>query len=112
MTRPKNISRTTVVKSTLSKASFFAMWPSRDDRARQLLEDVAAVVEVPELVEARAGRREDDRLPPARLAGRRTHGAVERLRPLEGDGALQGRREFLRRLADQIGTAGLAADHR
>src|SRR5436305_13350414 len=118
MTRPKNISSTTVVKSTLSKASFFAMRPSHylgclgRHRARQLLEDVAAVVEVPELVEARAGRREDDRLPPARLAGRRTHGAVERLRPLEGDGAVQGRREFLRRLADQVGTAGLAAEHR
>src|SRR3954470_17352336 len=94
ITRPKNISSTTVVKSTLSKASFFAMRPSHflgrhlQDGARQLLEDVAAVVEVPELVEAGAGRREDDRLPPARLAGRRAHGAIERLRPLEGDGAL------------------------
>src|SRR3954468_3429557 len=111
ITRPKNISRTTVVKSTLSKASFFAMRPSFDHCARQFLEDVAAVVEILELVEARAGRREDDRLAPPRLARRRAHGAIERLRSLEGDGALQGGREFLGGLADEVGAAGLAGDH-
>src|SRR4051794_9825038 len=82
ITRPKNISRTTVVKSTLSKASFFAMRPSFDHCARKSRKDVAGVVKIFDLVEPRAGRREDARLAPPRLARRRAYGAIERLRSL------------------------------
>src|SRR5690242_13070408 len=61
MTRPKDMRSTTAVKSTLSNASFFAMRPS-DHLPDERLEDLAPVDVVLELVEARAGRREDDDL--------------------------------------------------
>src|SRR5215217_9497791 len=87
ITRPKNISRTTVVKSTLSKASFFAMrrpsvvFPSQL-ALDQLLEDLAAVDEVLELVEAGAGRREHDGLAGPGLVRGRAHGPLQGLRAL------------------------------
>src|SRR5919206_1133159 len=108
ITRPKNISSTTAVKSTLSKASFFAIRPS-DDAPHQLLEDLAAVHEVPELIEAGARRREHHRLARPRLAGGRAHRAVQGLRHLMRNGLAQGALEVARGLADEIGAARLAA---
>src|SRR5947199_2360865 len=105
ITRPKNISSTTMVKSTLSNASFLAMGGS-EEIADQLLEDIAAVVEVPELVEAGAGGRQHDGVARPRRRRRRSQGAVESLRALDGHGAVEGRRELAGRLADQIGAAG------
>src|SRR6185295_8409931 len=111
ITRPKKISRTTVVKSTLSNASFFAIRPS-DDVSHQLLENLAAVHEVSELVEAGAGRREHHRLARPGLAGGRSHRPVQGLRHLIWNGPAQGPREVARGLADQVGAARLSADHR
>src|SRR5437764_121880 len=110
ITRPKNISSTTMVKSTLSNASFLAMRGSPvglagEEIADQLLEDIAAVVEVPELVEAGAGGRQHDGVARPRRRRRRSQGAVESLRALDGHGAVEGRRELAGRLADQIGAA-------
>src|SRR6185295_7120041 len=111
ITRPKKISSTTVVKSTLSNASFFAIRPS-DDAPHQLLEDLAAVDEVPELIEAGASRREDDGLARLSLAGGRAHRAVEGLRYFVGDGSIQSPLEVAGGLADEIGAARFPADHR
>src|SRR4051794_37508920 len=108
MTRPKNISRTTVVKSTLSKASFFAMRRPSQKILDQALEDLAAVHEVPELVEAGAGRGQDHDLARPRLAGGGGHGAVHGPRRLVGDGRAQGLLEIGSRLADEVGPARLA----
>src|SRR5215203_1013139 len=110
ITRPKNISRTTVVKSTLSNASFFAMGPSRDV-ADQLLEDLAAVDEVAELIEAGAGRRQHDGVARPRLGRGGFDGAVHGAGDLERHGAAERGLEVAGRLADQVGAAGLAADH-
>src|SRR6188768_288243 len=57
ITRPPARSTRMTVKSTLSKASFLAIVLQR---LNQLLEAAAAVREVGELVEAGAGRRQED----------------------------------------------------
>ena len=71
---------------------------------------VPALLEIGELVEGRAGRRQQhDLVLPrvrGRLRGRRRpplRGDVERAAHLEGHGVDEGRREGRRRLADQIG---------
>src|SRR5262245_1521607 len=111
ITRPKKTSSTTMVKSALSNASFFAIRPS-DDAPHQLLEDLAAVREALELIEAGARRREHHRLARLGLAGGRAHRAVQGLRHLIGDGFAQGALEIAGGLADQVGAARLAAHHR
>src|SRR5210317_797235 len=55
---PSPTSRMTVVKSTLSKASFLAI-----QGPHQILEVVTTLVEAPILIEAGAGRRKQDHVP-------------------------------------------------
>src|SRR5215210_9548256 len=66
ITSPNASSSVTVVKSTLSNASFFAIRPSQYF-SHEVLEDLAAMAEVAELVEACAGRREHHGLACLRL---------------------------------------------
>src|SRR3954465_12527954 len=99
---------------TLSKGSFLAMGgasPLNTEAAHERLEDVAAVIEIAELIEAGAGGREHHRVAGEGVRRRGLHGLIERPRLLLRDRTPKRRGEFLRGLADQVGAAGLAADH-
>src|SRR5207342_1346991 len=70
---------------------------------RQAAEGLAAVLVVAELVEAGAGRRQQDRLAGAGAGRGSLHGGREGTRPLARDaGGVEGRGQAVGRLADQI----------
>src|SRR6476660_5405125 len=104
-----------VVKRTRSKANFLAMgFPDQTSSADLLAdepgEDLAPVVEVAELIEARAGRREDDDLARPRLPGGGLDRAVQGLRHLVRRATPKRPLEFPGGLADQVNPARLALD--